>query len=360
MDLHQIPQTAPLPADPRPIVAIGAGGIVRDAHQPAYRKAGFPVHGVFDLDGTRAADLATAFDIPHVYADLDEAIAAAPQNAVFDVAVPASALPELIPRLPDQSNVLIQKPLGETLAEATVLRDLCRTKQLTAAVNFQQRFAPFVVAARHLIETGVIGDLHSLDLRVTVHTPWHLWSFLQGIPRLEILYHSIHYIDLVRSFLGEPDGIYAKTTKHPACPDLAATRTGILFDYGEQIAANIVTSHGHDFGDRHQESYIRWEGTRGAIVARMGVLMDYPRGTDDLLEVCVQEDGRPGPWQQIPLQGTWFPDAFVGTMASLMRHADDPTSKLPTHFEDAWHTMAVVEAAYASSATGATPIPGRQ
>ena len=357
MKYDSIPQSHPLPETPRPIVAIGAGGIVRDAHQPAYRKAGFPVHGIFDLEKSRAADLASSFDIPRVYDSVEAAVDDAPAEAIFDVAVPASALPDLLPHLPDEASVLIQKPLGENLAEAIVLRDLCRTKRLTAAVNFQQRFAPFVIAARHLIETGAIGELHSLDLRVTVHTPWHLWSFLQGIPRLEILYHSIHYIDLVRSFFGEPNGIYAKTTRHPACPDLAATRTGILFDYGEMVAANIVTTHGHDFGHRHQESYIRWEGTTGAIVARMGVLMDYPRGTDDLLEICRHGKQGPESWEQIPLQGTWFPDAFIGTMASLMNHVDDPTNDLPTHYEDAFRTMAVVEAAYESSATGGTPIP---
>jgi len=33
----------PRPRNLRPIVSIGAGGIVRDAHLPAYKKAGFPV-----------------------------------------------------------------------------------------------------------------------------------------------------------------------------------------------------------------------------------------------------------------------------------------------------------------------------
>ncbi len=30
----------PAPGSPKPIVIIGAGGIVRDAHLPAYRQAG--------------------------------------------------------------------------------------------------------------------------------------------------------------------------------------------------------------------------------------------------------------------------------------------------------------------------------
>jgi shikimate 5-dehydrogenase len=46
---------------PRPIVSIGAGGIVRDAHLPAYKKAGFPVVAIADLDKSKAENLARAF-----------------------------------------------------------------------------------------------------------------------------------------------------------------------------------------------------------------------------------------------------------------------------------------------------------
>ena len=36
----------PLPSQPRPIAIIGSGGIVKDAHLPAYQKAEFKVLGV--------------------------------------------------------------------------------------------------------------------------------------------------------------------------------------------------------------------------------------------------------------------------------------------------------------------------
>jgi hypothetical protein len=44
-------------------------------------------------------------------------------------------------------------------------------------------------------------------------------------------------------------------------------------------------------------------------------------------------------------------------MASVMRFANGETDELPTRVEDAFKTMATIEAAYASSAHGATPIP---
>ena len=59
----------------------------------------------------------------------------------------------------------------------------------------------------------------------------------------------------------------------------------------------------------------------------------------------------------MPLTGNWFPHAFIGPMAALQRFANGESTELPTRVTDAFRTMAVVEAAYESSARGATPIP---
>lgn len=341
-----------------PIQLVGAGGVVRDAHLPAYRLARLPVAGVFDLDAAKAQGLAAAFGIPRMFSSLQEAVRAAAPHTIFDVAVPASAIESVLRELPRGAAVLIQKPFGEDLAHARALLQLCREKELRAAVNFQLRFAPAIVAARRLIAEGAIGELHDLEVRVTVHMPWHLWTFLATAPRLEILYHSIHYVDLIRSFLGEPRGVYAKTVRYPATPQLASTRTTMALDYGDFTRATITANHAHDFGPRHQESYVKWEGTRGAIRAQLGLLLDYPHGGRDILEVCSIKPGHSArEWREVAVDGTWFPHAFIGTMESLQRFAKGETTELPTRVDDAFRTMAVVEAAYRSSAEGATPIP---
>jgi predicted dehydrogenase len=213
------------------------------------------------------------------------------------------------------------------------------------------------MAARSLVEQGAIGEVFDMEVRVTVETPWHLWSFMEGIPFVEIMYHSIHYIDLIRAFLGEPEGVYAKTVKHPKTLNLEGTRTTIILDYGEVLRANITTNHHHEYGLRHQESYIKWEGTQGAIKAKMGLLMNYPEGEPDEFEYCIFEPGQEVEWKPVAIEGSWFPDAFIGTMASLMRFLEGSSDTLPTSVEDAFRTMAVAEAASISSEWGATRIP---
>jgi predicted dehydrogenase len=353
----RICQTPDMPKKPRPIISLGAGGIVRDAHLPAYKKAGFEVVGIFDLDKRKATALAKRYGIKQVFSDLQEAIAYVPENAIFDVAVPASALIDILPHLPKGAAVLIQKPLGENFKEAKVIRNLCHKKQFIAAVNFQMRYAPYVLAAKSLIVQGAIGDVHDMEVRLTVNTPWYMWDFFESIPRVEILYHSIHYLDLMRSFLGEPQGVYAKTVKHPKTQSLASTRSTIILDYGDTVRANIEANHGHDFGLTHQESYVKWEGTKGAIKARIGLLLNYPKGEPDALEYCILTKSKSPQWKSVAVKGSWFPDAFIGSMASLMRYVEGSTKHLLTSVDDAYKTMALVEAAHRSSDSGATRIP---
>ncbi|MCS7034199.1 MAG: Gfo/Idh/MocA family oxidoreductase [Phycisphaerae bacterium] len=349
------PWQCELPRNPRPIVIVGCGGIVRDAHLPAYRLAGFQVAGVTDIDRQTASRLAADFGLRAV--DSIAQLAGLASDPVYDVAVPAAAVLSVLEQIPAGSAVLIQKPLGEDLSQAHAIVNLCRSKRLTAAVNFQLRYAPYIAAARHLIESGAIGQLHDMEVRVTVYMPWHLWTFLEKAPRVEILYHSVHYIDLIRSFLGEPARVHALTVRHPDTLKLHSTRTNIALDYGQTIRANITTNHGHRFGPEEQESYVKWEGTRGALKARLGLLLNYPKGEPDWLRLCqLDSDGKPSGWRDVPFEGSWYPHAFIGSMASLMRYVEGSADQLPTRVEDALRTMAVVEAAYADSASGGTVV----
>jgi len=339
------------PKIPRPIVIIGAGGIVGDSHLPAYEKAGFRVQGIYDLEVQKAASLAEKFKIPIVCEKLDELIELAiSKQCVFDMALPASAILKVLPQLPDGSGVLIQKPMGDDFQQANDILSMCREKKLVAGINFQLRHAPYIVVAKQIIDDGLIGDLHDIDVRINVLTPWHLWKFLYKLPRMEILYNSIHYIDLIRYFFGNPSRVFAKTTKHPKMKELASTRSSIIMDYGDMIRANINTNHGHEFGVKHQESYVKFEGTDGAIKVTMGLNLNYPEGLPDEFEFISLKDDKG--WQKRKLEGSWFPEAFIGPMAGLMCKMENPRYEFVNSVEDAIHTMEVVEKCYECSENG--------
>jgi predicted dehydrogenase len=339
-----------------PIYIIGAGGIVNDAHLPAYKLAEYNVQGIFDIDADKATTTATKFSIPQIFTSINEMIAAAGSVAVFDMAVPGNATMAVLQQLPEGATVLLQKPMGENFAEATAILQLCRQKKLKAAVNFQLRYAPYILAAKKLIANGSIGIINDIEINVNVFTPWHLWNFLNEAPRVEILYHSIHYIDLIRNLLGNPKSVYAKTTKHPSMVQLASVRSNIIMDYGELVAANILTNHCHNYGTPKQQSYIKIEGSKGAIKINFGALIDYPRGAADSFEFVLLEEGKEPEWRTMDVEGSWFPHAFIGSMEQVLLAANNQIEKPDNSAEDCIHTMACVEAAYKSSEQGGVPL----
>lgn len=348
IDVTALRQSWPRPTAPKPIVIVGAGGIVDDAHLPAYRLAGFPVAGLFDLNPDRTRAVAEKWSIP-AFTTLAEAIAT--PGAVYDLALPPGAHLDILPKLPDGATVLLQKPMGRDLAEATAILNLCRDKHLKAAVNFQLRFSPMMLAVADALERGWFGRLIDVEVHLNLVTPWHLFPFLKGMPRVEIAVHSIHYLDTIRALLGNPTGVHARTLGHPST-DLAQTRTSALFDFAPDQRVTFSINHNHDWGRRFQDASFRFEGTDGAALVKLGLLLNYPEGEPD--ELWITRKG--GDWTQVPLEGKWFPHAFIGTMSNLQRYAagEDPT--LVTSVEDAWHTMALAEAAFESAAKPATPV----
>lgn len=338
--LPPLRQCHPLPTKPRPIVLIGTGGIANDAHLPAYAKAGFPVAGVFDLDGGKARATAQRWGIERVFRSVEEAVTAVP-GCIFDVAAPPVAHEAILAALPEGAAVLVQKPLGLDLQQATAIREVCRRRRLAAAVNFQLRFSPMMLAAADALERGLLGRLLDIEVHLSLRTPWELFPHLKSNPRVEIVSHSVHYLDTIRALAGDPRQVLARTYHFPGS-ELTDTRTSAILDYGSELRVTLSINHHHDFGRRFQDATFRIEGDRGAALVKLGLLLDYPLGEPDELWIAP----RGGPWQAVQLDGKWFPDAFIGTMSNLQRFAAGEDEVLKTSVEDAWHTMALVESCY--------------
>ena len=337
----------PAPANPKPIVIFGAGSIVTDAHLPAYLKAGYEVAGVYDPDQEKSDTLAREYGFK-AYATPDAAVNAG--EVVFDLATPPDAHADILRVLPEGAPALIQKPMGSDLAGASEILRICRERNLKAAVNFQLRFAPMMLALQDAVERGLLGHIVDFDAWLALNTPWGLWKFLEPLPRVEISLHSIHYLDLIRGLLGNPRGVHAKSIGHPSSK-ISQTRTAAILDYGDEVRCALSINHNHPFGRKYQACEFRICGTEGGAYLQLGVNLDYPKGEPDILEINTG-DG----WQAVALHGAWFPDAFANRMNQLQRFANGEEDTLIGNVEDAWFTMALVEAAYESSAAPATPL----
>ena len=346
----ELTQAWPRPACPRRIVIIGAGAIVRSAHLPAYARLQYPIAGFYDIDPVRGRETAAAVPGACVFPTLDAAAQQA--NVIFDLAVPGDQIAGILAQLPEGSAVLIQKPMGHDLAQARRILECCTERRLIATMNFQLRFSPNLLALRDVMARGGLGTLVDIDVRIVIDQPWHLWTFLAGTPRVEVLYHSIHYLDAIRWIAGEPRGVYCRGVGHPSTPQLTDTRSTIILDYGDRLRCSLVLNHTHRAGPRHQTSEMMVEGVHGAARLTWGVNLAYPSGPADTMEITANGD-----WVPVPLRGSWFTEAFEGPMSNLQRYVAGEDETLVGSVHDAIRTMAVVEACYLSSAQGGTPIP---
>lgn len=332
------------PQHRRPVGVIGAGGIVEGAHLPAYARAGLPVTAITDLDLERARRVATAFDIPRVYDSADELLADQ-EVEVVDIAVPVAAQPPLFrAAIAAGKHVLAQKPFTTDAQTADELATLAESAGLVAAVNQQMRFDEGMVAAHRMIELGWIGDVTSFSITINIATPWEMWEWAQTMERLEIMVHSIHYHDVVRWFMGEPESVYAVGGRTPGQAPVGETRTVSTYRFPGGASAIVHVNHINRGGDNSAE--FRIDGDQGAIRGTIGLLYDYPEGRPDTLEVTsrvVPTDG----WVPYPVTQRWIPDAFIGTMGSVL-DAIATGSTPRTHARDNVKTVALVEALYAS------------
>ncbi len=337
----------------RPILVVGAGAIVDTAHLPAYRAAGLPVVGLVDPDRRRAEEVAARHGIGRVHTDLASALAD-DEVEVVDVAVPADRQPAIVTAaLQAGKHVLAQKPFAPDAATGERLVRLAETRARVLAVNQQLRFDEGAAAAYAMVRRGWIGQVSALTIAVDVWTPWESWPWLLRAPRLEIFYHSIHYHDLVRWFLGEPSRVFCLAGRRPGQEAVGETRTVSSYSYRDDLVATVAATHANDHGDARAE--FRIEGTEGVVKGTFGLLYDYPTGRPDTLEITSRVLGTDG-WLPYPVTTRWIPDAFLGPMASVLAAAAGGPAPRSSG-RDNLGTLRLVEALYTSAETGESVVP---
>jgi len=176
------------------VVGCGAFGrnharVYRDLAADGPQKVEFA--GVADLDYDRARSVAREFGT-RAFRSVDELIAAG-VDAV-SVAVPTVAHLEVAGRLMEQGvDVLIEKPLAATVAEADELIALAQRHGRIAQTGHLERFNPAVRATVPLLTQPMFFEVH----RLSVFTP-------RSLDIDVVLDLMIHDLDVVLSFVNSP------------------------------------------------------------------------------------------------------------------------------------------------------------
>jgi len=325
---------------------VGAGDIVMNAHLPAYRMAGFHVIGIYDIDSAKARTVADAFGIATIFESLEQLLACS-EVEIVDIAVPIayqlSVVREAVSR---GKHVLCQKPLAGSLEDAKEIVRLCADAGVTAASNQQMRWAPGIQASRYLMQSGQLGKPLQGSIQINVRTPWEIWPWLAQTEQLEIMNHSIHYIDAIRYVLGQaPEYVYADGARSPDQIVRGETRTLIHLKFPGEARGLIHDNHNNFTPMEKWYATFRFEGTEGVVQGTNGALYNYPHGREDTLSFYSKQLGEK--WHEPQLEGKWFPHAFMGTMGELMLAIEEKRQP-DNSVLDNLLTMKTVFAAYRS------------
>jgi predicted dehydrogenase len=323
-------------------VIVGAGGVAKLAHLPAYTHdakiaARLRVVGAVD-SRVPAPELGK---LP-IYTSLGAATAAASIDFV-DICTPTATHRELIlDSLARGLHVFCEKPVAVTAAEAKELAAAARAAKRILFPCHQYRQNPAWVALRALVDGGAIGRWHLAEFHVyraeadrgaiAGGVPWRARreNSLGGV----LLDHGTHLLYLLLDVGGMPQSMLAHvTTLGHSSYDVEDT-AHLLMDYGRRTATLTLTWAGQE-----RENRIRFIGDEGMVEWVGGALR------------LVRRDGRV---ETTDFSAQLLKTEYAGWMSRILGDFADAmdSGKNEASLTEIEHVATLVEAAYRSSAEG--------
>ncbi len=330
------------------IGCIGAGFIMADCQLKAYRDAGLNPVGITSLSQETSREVARRYGLATVYPDW-KALVEDPRVEIVDIAVPPDVQLDIVRHAVKQKHIkgiLCQKPVAMSLEGAREIAKLGEEAGIPIAINSNMRYDQSMRALKRALDLDVLGQpvLATIEMRAIPH--WQ--EFLKQYPVLEIYSMGIHHVDIFRYLFGDPAKITALCRPDPRT-QFPHTDGIVQFTY--QYENHLMATSLDDVWAWPQEPaekdiYIKWrvEGLKGMAAGAIGWPL-YPKHEPSTLRLTSRD--YPHHWLEPTWDTAWFPDAFQGTMASLLRAVE--SGGVPEiSARDNIRTIACVEACYAS------------
>ena len=327
------------------IVLIGAGGVVRHGHMPAYRRAGFNVLGVASR-GQESVDSAQAeWAIPQGSTDWRR-ILDLPGVEVVDVSYPFDEERiEIVSAAAERGlHILMQKPMAHSMQAGIEMVRIAEERGVLLAVNMNLRYCPPYRAAFQAASQGLLGEVYLI-----VHEMWNTqdsqawfqerWYSQQD--RFQILEYSVHHLDLVRTWMGrEPVRVKAVIARKPGQFSRGEMIASILLEF-EKGGLGVVLDSNASHPDSPTRSTFRIEGDRGYAE---GEASGAPR-------IHVRSDSLPAGQIDQSFQSNWFSNGFAGIMGDLLCAIEQGREPI-TSGRDHLKTLDLIFKAYDSAERG--------
>ena len=192
---------------------IGCGNVTEKKSGQAYNKIeDSKLVAVMRRDAEKAADYATRHHVDKWYSDAEDLLNDPQVNAVSIATPPASHLEYALRAIKKGLNIYVEKPVTRNADEARQMADAVRESGAKLTVAHYRRALPMFLHVKNLIDTGAIGDIHTVQIRMwqyprpkpAADAPpnWRLQPELSGGGYFHDL--APHQLDLMLYYFGEP------------------------------------------------------------------------------------------------------------------------------------------------------------
>ncbi len=187
----------------------GCGGIAGWVARSSRSLPRLTLAACCDANHERAKSFASEYQIPAVYSDYAEFLAASPLDAVYLATPHHLHYSMILAAVQAGKAVLAEKPLTRTLAEGNELVEILEPRGAKVGVNYQNRYDTGCYALARAVQAGALGRVHSVRINVPWHreqkyfenSPWHKTLAQAGGGTL--ITQGSHYLDVALWALGD-------------------------------------------------------------------------------------------------------------------------------------------------------------
>lgn len=214
-------------------------------------------------EAMRQSAAAHGLSAARCFSRLDEALEAAPCDAVI-VATPADCHTRACETaLKSGCAVLVEKPFTTSLSDAVGLVQLAEERGVPLLVAQNYRYMRAFRAARRVIREGALGRVGLVTCQY-YRVPHQMRPSLAKLPHSVLWGMGVHHLDALRYVLGQKViGVSADSFTLPwgELPEGASLRVMLEMENGARAFYSAsYESSGHEFFEGGQEFYARFTG----------------------------------------------------------------------------------------------------
>ena len=260
---------------PIPLDVIGCSDIFARAHAFGLerRRNVWTLRSFTDPDREKLRAFGTRYGVDNLFPDHHRMLSAFEDGAVL-VCTPTAAHAEpVVAALNAGRDVLCEKPMAMTLAEADSMREAARRNNRILQLCFMSRFAPCWLKVKELLDSGAIGKV----MTVTVTQYWDggtelysNWRSQKAVSGGGIIADSAaHWIDILRWLMGEIGALTAAGIPAPDSPFPELDDTAFAMFRFQSGALGLLRNSWRHLRPENEAETVEIYGTSGTILGNL-------------------------------------------------------------------------------------------